>query len=56
MSCRNSVFNLDDWFICTIIDESCKFINLDSVACARGFKEGANKVNVEDRITIRRSK
>lgn len=56
MSCRNAVFSLDEWFICTITEESCKFINPDSVACARRFKEGANEVNVGERITTRRRK
>ncbi|MDU7083498.1 MAG: hypothetical protein E6344_07380 [Clostridium sp.] len=49
MACRNAVFNLDDWFICTITGESCKFINPDSVACVRRFKEGANSIKVKDR-------
>lgn len=49
MACKKAVFNLDDWFICTITGESCKFINPDSDACARRFKEGANSIKVNDR-------
>lgn len=56
MACRNAVFSLDDWFICTITGESCRFINPDSAECARRFNEGPNTVRLNDRVTSRRRK
>lgn len=56
MSCRNAVFSLDDWFICTITGESCRFINPDSAECARRFNEGPNAVRLNDRVISRRKK
>ncbi|WP_404988187.1 hypothetical protein [Clostridium culturomicium] len=53
MSCRNAVFSLDDWFTCSITGDSCKFINPDSIACAKRFKEGTNVVKSNDRSARR---
>lgn len=54
MSCRNAIFSIDDWFTCSVTGDSCKFINPDSVECARRFNEGPNAAKINDGSLRRR--
>lgn len=40
MACRYAKFDEDDWYVCKVTGESCRFITPNSSECARRFKEG----------------